>query len=44
VQLAREAADKYALAAVRIVHSLGDVPVGEASVFVQVLYTHTVCV
>jgi len=39
-KLAREAADKYGLMYVRILHSLGDVKIGEASVLVQVVGVH----
>mmetsp|Transcript_34434 Transcript_34434/g.53745 ORF Transcript_34434/g.53745 Transcript_34434/m.53745 type:complete len:149 (-) Transcript_34434:1233-1679(-) len=39
-ELAREAAQKYNLSFVRIIHSLGDVPVSKASVLVQVISPH----
>mmetsp|Transcript_71975 Transcript_71975/g.116693 ORF Transcript_71975/g.116693 Transcript_71975/m.116693 type:complete len:153 (-) Transcript_71975:30-488(-) len=39
-KLAREAAEKYGLLYVRIVHSIGDVKIAEASVLVQVVGIH----
>lgn len=39
-KLAREAATSYSLVYVRILHSLGDVPIAQASVLVQVVGVH----
>jgi len=39
-KLARDAASKFGLVYVRILHSLGDVKVAEASVLVQVVGVH----
>jgi hypothetical protein len=38
-KLAREAASKFGLVYVRILHSLGDVKIAEASVLVQVFFS-----